>query len=400
MQAVLLVEVYSIFKSRRPPLQLSKNFENVYRMLALDPKALTPGSAHDTPLQEDLSDSAFPEPVAQCKQRLLLSCYILDSQHATLFGRQRTTCLSDQGLSGINLPFVRSQPYWDWDASLDDQAQLRFQQMPSPALWPYQVFQAMEDLPTMGEPSGSPHGAFQSSLMLACMTDPNTDLTSLGWTADDETQTSSVLPAVEQSLRMRLAYHTFKLCYHTPTRDLLAVAGESWVMAEKLGSQSEYTASQIDTARWAGAESSAGFALAQAPVQRALHHALKILDIHRQQPQTGLLFQEWSIYLAAVVIWEHSYVTSTENKRRLSLAIPSPVEPRVSMPGLEAKVVALIEAGETATLGWNDVRTVLLWVKQKIEKVDMPHNCGLTNGALDVLGKLVTRGNEEGWFGS
>ena len=38
LQAVYLIEVYSIFKSRRPPLQFSKNFENIYHLVSEIPR--------------------------------------------------------------------------------------------------------------------------------------------------------------------------------------------------------------------------------------------------------------------------------------------------------------------------------------------------------------------------
>ena len=34
MQAVVLVEIYAFFKSRRPPLQFTKPFEDIYRMVS------------------------------------------------------------------------------------------------------------------------------------------------------------------------------------------------------------------------------------------------------------------------------------------------------------------------------------------------------------------------------
>ena len=60
----------------------------------------------------------------------------------------------------------------------------------------------------------------------------------------------------------------------------------------------------------------------------------------------------------------------------------------------------LLAAATNSDINLEQAKTVLLWTKARIETVDIPHNCGLTNGALDVLGKLATRGDEAGWFGA
>lgn len=410
MQAIVLTEIYSIFKARRPPLQFSKMFVEAYGRLANDYHAFTQDTArplHDSPMQthtpqpgdtmDSLTQDAYIHLEATCKQRLLLTCYILDQQHATLFGRQQTSCMTTLG---TNLPFPGSQQYWD--ALPGEKAEIRFQRLTSGTPGFDQIFQAMGAIPSMTEAAKDSHDAFRSSLMLACLIDSNNGPQVSGCTADNDSELSPILFAVEQSPRLRLSFYTYMLCNHTPMRDLMAVAGESWCMAEKLGSQAEYIQVQLTAKDWAKGSTnlSLDFALEQhePPVQRAMHYALQILDIHRRHPKTGLLFQEWAIYLAAVVIWAKAYVNENKPRRKPRLSIPSPVEPRLSAHDLEQNVTALIDGG-ASTLGWNEAKSVLLWTKTKIEKVDMPHNCGLTNSALDVLGKLATRGNEDGWFG-
>ncbi|KAK5127240.1 hypothetical protein LTR85_008602 [Meristemomyces frigidus] len=406
MQAIVLTEAYSVFKARRPPHRFSKTFVDIYSRLASDPEALSQDSVsplYDSPIQtetfttrsgestDNVWENGFINLDAKCKQRLLLVCYILDQQHAALFGRPQT-CMS---ILGLGLPFSRSQLYWD--APYEQQAEIRYQRQLSDLPFYDQVFQAVSDVPSMTGVSEGPHDAFRSSLIMACLVDPNNDLQTCGFGTDDGTDLSPVLFAVEQSPRMRLTYHTYMMCKHTPIRALLAVAGESWCMAEKLGSQADYTASQIEAQAWAlgSVESIMGLS----PVQRALYHARQVLDIQKKHPKIGVLFQEWAIYLAAVIIWARVYTHGDEPRRKPRLSIPSPTEPRLSTQELDRTVNAVIEGG-MATLGWKEAKSVLLWVKAKIEKVDMPHNCGLTNGALDVLRKLATRGNEEGWFGA
>ncbi|KAK3062903.1 hypothetical protein LTR53_019144, partial [Teratosphaeriaceae sp. CCFEE 6253] len=120
MQAILLHEVFAIFRSRRPPLGFGKRFNGMYQSLARDLEAMNQELAlpfSDSPIQArngfgDIgADILLPCFQAKCKQRLLLACYTLDQQHAMLFGRTRTTSAS--GLSALHLPFIRSQTYWD-----------------------------------------------------------------------------------------------------------------------------------------------------------------------------------------------------------------------------------------------------------------------------------------------
>ena len=367
-----------------------------------DPDALNADLANDTPMQgnasdgsgsfDDFSDASNVSLQARCKQRLFLACYILDQQHATLFGRPRTSYFSG---TAMDLPFPQSQASWDLinEAKQDEPTYTR--------LW-----QAL-DGGNMDHPAQQHYDLFQSMLMLACLSDTCNDSDPFSLACDPDRDLPPVLSTMEQSSRVTLTYHTFMLCKHTPIRDLLAVAGESWVMAEKLSKPSHYMTAQILSGKWARGHTDpnlAEFALDQdrAPVERALKHALKILELHRNHSRTGLLFQEWSVYLASVVVWARAYVLSTERRPSHGHVIPSHAEARLSPFELEQATIAVIAAGPNGHVSMNDAKNVLSWSKAKIEKVDIdvPHNCGLTNGALDVLGKLVARGHESGWFGS
>ena len=325
---------------------------------------------------------------AKCKQRLFLTCYTLDQQHAALFGRQRTNCFSG---AGMDLPFPRSQASWDaTHRHLSEKATHD------------RVWEALDDA-NLDEPGQNSYDAFQSMLMMASLGD-GTDFDNPQYAADRNSSSSPLLSRMEQSPRIKLAYHTFMLCKNTPIRDLLGVAGESWVMAEKLSNQAEYTAAQFETRHWAKgvATSTAEFDSdsGRVRVSNAVRHALTILELHLDHPKTGLLFQEWAVYLASVVLWARAYVTAgkLEQGRRLSVANLS--ERRLSLHELDLELPSVLTATTNSDINLEQAKTVLLWTKARIETVDIPHNCGLTNGALDVLDKLVGRGSESGWFGS
>ena len=405
LQAIVLTEVYTVFKARRPPHQLSGTFVEVYGRLARDPEAFTLDPVY--PLHqglhvgdevEEMWQNGIPSEESQCKQRLLLVCYILDQQHATLFGRPQTSCLT---ISGMSLPFPRSQLYWD--AAIEQQADIRYHRRASDIPCHVQVFQAVSALPLMTDVAQSPHDSFRSALILACLADPHNDMQSWGFDVGDDLDFSSVLYATEQTPHTMLAYHALMMCKHTPVRELLAVAGESWCIAEKLSTEIDFNAAQGIAWTWAQGRTDTAHNTAlpsnQWPVERALYHARIIVNIHRKHSATGSLFQEWALYLAAVVFWARAYVDTDESYRKPRLSIPNSAEPKLSPHDLDQAVREVVNR-ESTTVSRDEARNVVVWVKSKIEMVDLGHNCGLTNSALDVLGKLATRGNEAGWFGA
>ncbi len=320
----------------------------------------------------------------QVRKRLLMICFMLDVQHATLFGRQKIACFTG---AGLDLPFPERQSVWDAPSVRPTRDETSEQK----------VWQAISDGSTTG-PAHPGYDFFQSTLILAavCVECPGLQTLSPEDLVSQQDNYASLFSMMEQSPRSKLAYHTGKLCRLTPIRDLLAVAGESWVMSEKLETAKQFAEAQHRCQEWASAKALEPF---EEPVQKAVHHALKILELHQNYPKTGTLFQEWSIYIASVVIWARAHTTSKTPQRMLRLSVPQPTEPRMSTQEIERAASAVIASGASEPIDSEQAKHVLLWTKMKIEKVDVPHVCGLTNGALDVLGKLITRGNEDGWFG-
>ena len=80
--------------------------------LATDSSAVSGEVPSDAMLASSIGclDDAALALDAKSKQRIFLTCYMLDQQHAALFGRPRTNCFSG---AGMDLPFPRSQAAWD-----------------------------------------------------------------------------------------------------------------------------------------------------------------------------------------------------------------------------------------------------------------------------------------------
>ena len=180
------------------------------------------------------------------------------------------------------------------------------------------------------------------------------------------------------------------------------------MMTEKLASQEDFAAEQQRTRQWAKGMPAPSddnqYADKQATVERAFLHAKQILELHRMDSRSGLPFQEWAIYLAALVVWARGYINSTQVRQAstmLNMAVTDPPGERgqLSEHELEQSMAGLGSSGPGVVLPWGVTRGVLLWTKGQIEKVDVPHNCGLTNMAQDILVKLALRGNDDGWLG-
>lgn len=294
----------------------------------------------------------------------------------------------------LTLPFPNTQECWDqglYDHTLNAPSFERF-------------YDALRPVPFMTIPSRIPHDIFTSTIMLNCLCDSNNSFEQLQITGfEDESDLSNVLLAAERSPRARLSYHTFMLCKSTPVRALLAVAGESWVMAEKMSSQAEYMAAQLEVSRWVngvpcadgpGQESQAR----EQDISKALDHAFEILRIHQAHSRTGIMFQEWAVHLATIMIWAYVHITSRQSPRATNgqcLDVS-----RLSQHELEVATLSILKNGSKGLTSWDQALCILTWTKKRLEKIDaIPHQNGLLSGALDVLGKLVANGDEEGrWF--
>lgn len=387
LQAILLVEVFAIYKSRRPPLQFSQSFELICSHLAADVEILNPFASTESPYQS--YGGAYNESIlemsrieARCKHRVLIACYVLDIQHSTLFGRTRLGCFSGLGLE-LSLP--SDQATWDNKRRASTKPSPTYAQMPFDVDW--------------SERDES--DCFQSMLMMCMLADDSLDVNSL---LHCTRGAASIAHCLEKQARTEIAYHTLMLCKSTPVRDLLAVAGESWVMAEKLVDSKDFTMAQLNSLAWAqGDESRPSSSSSSSPpangnIAVALRHALRILELHHNHPTTGVFFQEWSLYLATIVVWARAYVSSPTPHRDPALQ-PVALSSSASSHELDQAVLRTVANGSEAPLAMPQARAILCWTKGRLEKVNVPHCTGLVNGALDFMGKLVGNGDEVGWFG-
>ncbi|KAI7231626.1 hypothetical protein KC330_g6324 [Hortaea werneckii] len=387
MQAIVLTEIYAIFKSWNSSVQLTSPFLEVYTLLANDYEALRHHSAdgeYKTPFDNDGHrtevDSQYGSGKAidvTLKQRLLSMCHILEQSNAAFFGRYQANCLT---IPGHSLPFPQAASSWDASPrqQLDADSQGCVASMPSFDIVSH-ALETLSDTPANAKPELD---AFQVELLMACVSDRNTGADAFGSFSARPIDELSLGSASEFRPQTRLTYHLHMLCRNTPVQSLLSVAGEGWCVGEKLNSHRDYSKAQAEAYDWAKA--AAPYHGEPTAIDQASFHARNILAIHRMHPRTGILYQEWALFLSAVVIWARAYVSSASARRRprLSISIPNPHWTKHSNLNMEKTISEVL--GREA---------------QTIEEVHVLRNCCLTSYALDVLERLATRGNEAGWFG-
>ncbi|KAI7051728.1 hypothetical protein KC362_g93 [Hortaea werneckii] len=112
MQAIVLTEVYAIFKAQNLSAHFSPPFLQVYTLLENDHEALRHPSADEEYRSAFNFDGQRAEIDSQhgngravdiaCKQRLLSMCFILDQSNSAFFGRSQANC---SAVAGHSLPF-------------------------------------------------------------------------------------------------------------------------------------------------------------------------------------------------------------------------------------------------------------------------------------------------------
>ncbi|RMY99521.1 hypothetical protein D0864_04026 [Hortaea werneckii] len=403
MQAIVLTEVYTIFKARNLSAHFSPPFLEVYTLLENDHEALRHPSADEeyrSPLylndQRAEIDSQHGNGRAvdiACKQRLLSTCFILDQSNSAFFGRSQANC---SAVAGHSLPLPQTASPWDasprpqLDAGYDGRAA----SMPSFDMVSH-AQEALSGTPADAKPETD---AFKLEFLMACISDKNIGVDTFEYLAAGPNNEPSLVSASKSSPQTRLKYHLYMLCRNTPVRSLLSVVGESWCVGEKLNSHHDYSKAQAEAHGWANA--TARHHGEPTAIDQAPFHARNILAIHRTYPRTGLLYHEWALFLSAIVIWARAYVSCTSGRRRprLSISIPDPhrtKHPKLSME----KTILEILGREDQSVSSHEATAVLLWTKAQIERTHVSPNCGSANYVLDVLERLAMRGNEDGWFG-
>lgn len=234
-------------------------------------------------------------------QRLAISCYILDSQQATLLAREPLPSLFQE--SGVDLPFPAHISVWD-ATNLEDWTTAVQQHSSSPQ-HVFGVSLATTSLPC---------DTFQSSILIAAHYNRFNAVTPYVSTPSVE----DIDQVIDGSFATQQKLLTAKLLQVTPIRALLAVSGESWILSEKVPSPETYATLRTTLRTWVTqiwcASSSA---IEHVPIKEAIRISIQILQLALNTPTEILtldLGADMGLYFAALVLWAATAAASTRAK--------------------------------------------------------------------------------------
>ncbi|CAO2650049.1 Nn.00g013410.m01.CDS01 [Neocucurbitaria sp. VM-36] len=299
-QAMFLIEVHSHYRARRAAKTLSSRFEKVYRKSAEDFRSITSKVADAVYPPENATLDGWIQWIELATwQRLLLSCYILETQQAVLLAREPLPSLIQ--VTGLDLPVPTHCSIWD--ATNPTEWAFAAQQFSSS---PRYVYEVTADLTV------APFDSFQSSLLLAAhynRCDSPAPYSSSPTTLDIE----HLLDQFPTTTRQLL---TAKLVQVTPIRALLAISGESWILSEKIASAQDFTALKTTLRGWLSQLWSTSVTEAQTvAIKEALKLSIEILQNALKDQQNSVVLDlgtDMGIYFAALVLWA---ITTTANTR-------------------------------------------------------------------------------------
>ena len=209
--------------------------------------------------------------------------------------------------------------------------------------------------------------------------------------------------------------HTYLALYHTPLHDLLAIAGDTWVFAQKITPPSAFHAAQSRLKTW-----STSLAAAQ-----ATHHACQILSESLTQSwvsssddhsnTTHCISDYWSIYVSALICWAfgHRYQNSssatggTLSRSNSSTAIGA-MDIDEATASDTAQLKAVKYANDILELDVEELLTskaavkcdttgIIEAVRQRLEFESVGNKSGLLVDAVTVLTKIKEGGRTK-WF--
>lgn len=321
LQTVLLLEILGRFRSRRPDSEPSSRFRMLYAMLhsaksnvSQEPLSLLKRRQSNT--KNNSLSMAYESWVFQeTKRRIVQACFVFDTEQHYLFGQPRT--LNHHSLPQLDLNNLKATPLLPCDDELWETSPV--------TEWEEKAMASFDSVRT----TSTSFDVFQARLLLShCLTAPSDDLSRQALMG----RLYNVLRGQQEHVA-DFTYHSLMLAKCTPVRELLTVAGESWLLGRKLENEAEFKTAKVTLRTWVdeGAQSI-----------ESLWHATRLLrssilpedrgvgerDGLSRFRSTHMLHEQWATYLAVLVCWAHgqaaSGLVSAAVARRPSTATVSP----------------------------------------------------------------------------
>ncbi|KAF1941108.1 hypothetical protein EJ02DRAFT_512628 [Clathrospora elynae] len=342
-QAIFLIEVLSQYRARRAAKVLSSRFDKVYHRAVENFQHVT-SQIHDLASLVKLENATMERWIHWIDfatwQRLLLSCHVLEFQQPLLLAREPLPSLIQD--TGFDLPFPGHTSLWD---------------AKSPTEWALAAQQHLHSPRYVHEVNSNSamifFDTFQSSVLLAAHY--NCHETSSPYISSPSVlDIEHLFDTSPVTARMLL---TAKLVQVTPLRALLAVAGETWILSEKVASAQVFTALKITLRTWLAQLWSTTIESQGVPVKEALRLSVDILQQALKEQRDSVTLEigtDIGIYFAALVLWAITTAATTRVKRPQTKA--QHCRPSQSPPVFASTTWAPMQSTPTLTL--NDLPKV------------------------------------------
>ena len=410
-QTVVLLEVLSKYCSRRVDVQMSPTFRTLFVNLK---EARSKAPQSPLVIFKALPASRTAKEVGEARnfwvehesrRRLWQASVVVDAQHAALFEQQHT--IKQYSLPKLSTRDARSvdqlpcsdslwetSPVEEWAglaSSLEyKESSSTTTQQSNNANAGLDFFQYQVQHATTGATGTAIHGDFVQPIVRA----------------------STVFVKTTTDFQAQFHNHAYQLATSTPIRHLLMISGESWVFGKKIDDEQEFEEVAQSLRLWVNQGKNSLIALWHAT---ALLRSITTEQISSSsKPETftpfkstGMLYENWCIYLAVLVCWAHGFRASLSLSVSGATSVRSGASNVSSSSGYSAHPTLLDPAEATADmqeyLAVTDVdgpealrtigQTALGRMHGLLETVRMykigPAMGGLMNEAETVLYRLV-----------
>ncbi|KAF2665284.1 hypothetical protein BT63DRAFT_416854 [Microthyrium microscopicum] len=332
MQAVVLLEYLSHFKAKRAPETLSKLFIGVYDMLWDIHRNEQPRSTIDRlgdvsqTSEESLPRQWMTWIEVHGRERLLSSCYILDSRHALLLSRPNHAA----ALSGPELYVPIPNALWDAPKPDDWAQMLRTEHLPTTT-----IFELLDNVDCNVPDINC--GPFESALIVGCyassvtcqINDPNMTFIGPSHSIFEPSRINILSRCLSNHHSIRIMLLAVQLISLTPFRALVATSGKSWFFSKRLAGDASSAAEEYDRLKqqmrtWteqALPVLSNVNGTQRSPYVQAVSIALQIINEVStvQNPHLDLAFGcELALYFASLVLWSATFAGISLSARRHS----------------------------------------------------------------------------------
>ncbi|KAF4637838.1 hypothetical protein G7Y89_g252 [Cudoniella acicularis] len=360
MQAILLTEVFSRFRGRKTQVRLSRQFENLYdRLFNSSNSADSLLDHYGTQINEpdlhhsDLTSEWFRWSRTEARQRLLSACFMFDIHQSHYHQQPRSKALGGALRPNLFNPCPESL----WNASTASE----WQSHQSDSIPNEHPLDLLDNDSTQQILPASPFT--QSLLICSLATQLPARQNPMRPNQFNPHLTASGLGSLATFFSSSLLAQTYLALYYTPLHDLLAIAGDTWIFAQKITPPSAFHDAQARLKKWVTTPAAA----------HATKHACHILSSNFSRPYADMqqgqtngsnaLSDYWSLYVAALICWAFGHRFQTSNNgngttiRNHAISTTDVEDASPIGSADEARIKAITYANEMLKLNVDDLLT-------------------------------------------